>query len=116
MVYLMVRLEGFDKPRPKNSPLDYFCLISFGTSFSNPPILFSSNKAIAFAMALFNGAPGGIRTPGLPVRSRTLYPAKLQAHVIIIHTFSNKIKIFQKTSCKSFKIMLYYIGSLKIEV
>lgn len=52
------------------------------------------HKAITFVMALFDGAPGGIRTPGLPVRSRTLYPAKLQAHNIIIHRFYNKIKIF----------------------
>lgn len=27
------------------------------------------------------GATGGIRTPDLPVRSRTLYPAKLQLHL-----------------------------------
>lgn len=45
-------------------------------------------------MVLFYGAPGGIRTPDLPVRSRTLYPTKLQAHINIIHTFTQKIKIF----------------------
>jgi hypothetical protein len=28
----------------------------------------------------YNGAPGGIRTPGLLVRSQTLYPAELRAH------------------------------------
>lgn len=28
----------------------------------------------------FFGAPGGIRTPDLPVRSRTLYPTKLLVH------------------------------------
>ena len=28
-----------------------------------------------------NGAPGGIRTHGLSVRSRTLYPAELRAHI-----------------------------------
>ena len=27
-----------------------------------------------------NGAPGEIRTPGLLVRSQTLYPAELRAH------------------------------------
>ena len=31
----------------------------------------------------------------------------------IIHTFFVKIKIFQKTSCKFLKIMLYYIGAKK---
>ena len=64
-------------------------------------------------MALFYGAPGGIRTPGLPVRSRTLYPAKLQAHNNIIHRFFNKIKIFLKTTCFFYIIMLYYISGLK---
>jgi hypothetical protein len=28
---------------------------------------------------LLHGAPGGIRTPGLRIRSPTLYPAELQA-------------------------------------
>ena len=28
------------------------------------------------------GAPGGIRTPDLPVRSRTLYPTKLLVHTL----------------------------------
>ena len=35
---------------------------------------------------LVTGAPGGIRTPDLPVRSRTLYPAKLQVHFYIKNT------------------------------
>ena len=30
----------------------------------------------------FCDVPGGIRTPGLLVRSQTLYPAELQAHVV----------------------------------
>src|SRR5579863_1958773 len=33
-----------------------------------------------------NGAPGGIRTPDLLVRSQTLYPAELQAHNLKILT------------------------------
>ena len=65
---------------------------------------------------LLFGAPGGIRTPGLPVRSRTLYPAKLQAHSNIIQVFLNKINIFLKSSCKTQKNVLYYISSLKNEV
>lgn len=42
--YQMVCLEGFGKPRPKNSPLDYFYLSSFGLSFSNPIIYKAKNK------------------------------------------------------------------------
>ena len=30
----------------------------------------------------FCGVPGGIRTPDLLVRSQSLYPAELQAHVL----------------------------------
>ncbi len=29
----------------------------------------------------FNGDPGGIRTPGLLIRSQTLYPAELLSHI-----------------------------------
>ncbi len=39
------------------------------------------------------GAPGGIRTPDLQVRSLTFYPAKLQAHVGLIKSIHNKIII-----------------------
>lgn len=31
-----------------------------------------------------SGTPGGIRTPDLRIRSPSLYPAELQAHVLII--------------------------------
>ena len=34
---------------------------------------------------LFIGTPGGIRTPGLRIRSPLLYPAELQAHTAWIH-------------------------------
>ena len=53
----------------------------------------------------FFGAPGGIRTPDLPVRSRTLYPTKLLVHInniyytLILKNFQVEIeilKIFQK--------------------
>jgi hypothetical protein len=30
------------------------------------------------------GAPGGTRTPGLLVRSQSLYPAELRAHCLIV--------------------------------
>jgi hypothetical protein len=31
-----------------------------------------------------SGAPGGTRTPGLLVRSQSLYPAELRAHRLIV--------------------------------
>ena len=33
-------------------------------------------------LGYFYGAPGEIRTPGLLIRSQSLYPAELRAHVI----------------------------------
>jgi hypothetical protein len=36
-----------------------------------------------------SGAPGGIRTPDLLVRSQTLYPAELRAHSFVIVTQPN---------------------------
>jgi hypothetical protein len=35
-----------------------------------------------------SGAPGGIRTPDLLVRSQTLYPAELRAHCLLSLVFS----------------------------
>ena len=35
----------------------------------------------------FNGAPGEIRTPGLLIRSQSLYPAELRAHFGSERTF-----------------------------
>ena len=54
------------------------------------------------------GAAGGIRTPDLPVRSRTLYPTKLQLHTIILYMdlikYSiEKIKNFQKLLIQKIK-------------
>ena len=44
-----------------------------------------------------SGAPKGIRTPALSVRSRTLYPAELLAHLLskslLDYYSSSKIKI-----------------------
>lgn len=41
----------------------------------------------------FFGAPGGIRTPDLEVRSLAFYPAKLRAHYLIYYTVN--LGIFQ---------------------
>ena len=38
------------------------------------------------------GAPGGIRTPDLPVRSRTLYPTKLLVHILYYNWIFNTIQ------------------------
>jgi hypothetical protein len=40
------------------------------------------------------GAPGGIRTPDLLVRSQTLYPAELRAHCGIMYYRLNELKNF----------------------
>ena len=45
---------------------------------SNP--FYLCTKKERYKNVLFCGAPEGIRTPDLTVRSRSLYPAELQAH------------------------------------
>ena len=45
-------------------------------------------------MVLFYGAPGGIRTPDLKVRSLAFYPAKLRAHKYVIY-YNAIFEIFQ---------------------
>ena len=54
-IFLLFRLcrDGSAEPRPKNSPLDCFCLTLFGTSFSNPSFPKHKNKSIAYAMDSF---------------------------------------------------------------
>ena len=68
--------------------------------------------------SLHLGAPGGIRTPDLPVRSRTLYPTKLLVHSHIYYKLSiNNIQeffiFFSKNPCIFKKYMLYCISSQK---
>ena len=41
-------------------------------------IKIKSEPLLRFAL---NGDPGGIRTPGLLIRSQTLYPAELLSHI-----------------------------------
>ena len=55
----------------------------------------SLKKALCLRKVLFSGAPGGTRTPDLLVRSQTLYPAELLAHLLLpnynsICTFKNQ--------------------------
>ena len=45
------------------------------------PALKTKQAPQSFAGPVFSGAPGEIRTPGLLIRSQTLYPAELQAHL-----------------------------------
>ena len=47
--------------------------------FESPPKN-TKQKSTLLGASLF-GAPEGIRTPDLLVRSQTLYPAELQAHI-----------------------------------
>ena len=42
------------------------------------------NSIVPNAQQYFIGTPGGIRTPDLRIRSPSLYPAELQAHILII--------------------------------
>jgi hypothetical protein len=41
--------------------------------------------AKSFIFLEFNGAPGEIRTPDLLIRSQSLYPAELRAHMSGLH-------------------------------
>ena len=58
------------------------------------------------------GAAGGIRTPDLPVRSRTLYPTKLLVHTILLYCIrinisTNFEKFYKKTIANNEKICYY---------
>ena len=52
------------------------------------------------------GAPGGIRTPDLPVRSRTLYPTKLLVHTLYYNCFFNNIQVIYQKFLKILKKLL----------
>ena len=56
-----------------------------------------------------NGTPGGIRTPDLSVRSRTLYPTELRAHMILTTIFviiTHIIMVCQDLILKNYNILL----------
>ena len=59
---VLVRLEGFPSARSGQA---HFATLEFVTE--------------GFKVLEQNGAPGGIRTPGLRIRSPLLYPTELQA-------------------------------------
>ena len=40
-----------------------------------------------FRNGVFSGAPKGIRTPGLSLRRRPLYPAELWAHIRLFNQY-----------------------------
>ena len=55
----------------------------------------NTNKKAEIALfgaisAFFLGVPGRIRTPDLLIRSQTLYPAELRAHVEFLNAISDK--------------------------
>lgn len=51
--------------------------------------MLKATNAIKINKKLYYGAPGGIRTPDLPVRSRTLYPTKLLVQLLKYYTSFN---------------------------
>ena len=53
-------------------------------------------------ISVFYGAPGGIRTPDLPVRSRTLYPTKLLVHTQYYNCFWNNFQDVFEDFAKKF--------------
>ena len=86
------------------------------TSDSVKHFLQEKTQAVnAVTYGLWNGAPGGIRTRDLLIRSQTLYPTELRAHLAVLcdvisrdnvydystgdsvcqHLFSKKSKIFK---------------------
>ena len=60
-------------------------------------------NAIKINKKLYYGAPGGIRTPDLPVRSRTLYPTKLLVHTLYYNCFFNNIQVIYQKNLKNLK-------------
>ena len=66
----------------------------------------NTNKKIKFRHVIYvsellSGTPGGTRTPGLTVRSRALYPAELQAHLLTALQRSI-ITAHDEIKCKTF--------------
>ena len=56
---------------------------------------FGKQKSLAFFKAKLFGALEGIRTPDLLVRSQTLYPTELPAH-ILFHTLAERLIIISR--------------------
>ncbi len=56
-------------------------LFSSGNEFVQNSLPHIKERFLLYSL-LFFGALGGIRTPGILIRSQTLYPAELRAHVI----------------------------------
>ena len=75
------------------------------------------NKKRSLAIASDLGAPEGTRTPDLLIRSQTLYPAEIQAHILLAFSPENVFyysagggesqAVFQKNSKKSANGHLY---------
>jgi hypothetical protein len=53
-----------------------------------------ANASKHLCIMVKSGAPGEIRTPGLLVRSQTLYPAELRAHLLIMSYPFIELKVF----------------------
>ena len=57
-------------------------------------------KSLPCLAKTFSGAPEGTRTPDLLVRSQSLYPAELRAHMLLLNT--NDILPYFPVFVKSF--------------
>ena len=64
-------------------------------------IILRNNKNSQVILRVCSGAPGGIRTPGLEVRSLALYPAKLQVQIFNVPIYySLVLSIIQEIFAK----------------
>ena len=61
---------------PNFRRLHCFLAYEFKYKRKNPQTFYINRLEV-----VFNGAPRGIRTPDLSVRSRTLYPTELWTHI-----------------------------------
>ena len=97
-----------------------FCFTADALSGFESLLLDLPNKKAPGWVLLLFGAPEGIRTPDLLVRSQTLYPAELQAHIWFLFWVFQKsantiiARCFQK--CKFFlkKMRNFFLLSVSV--
>ena len=71
----------------------------------------ASLRAIGDLGMLWDGAPGGIRTPDLRIRSPTLYPAELQAQEKLYfkrYTLIDQINLITKLLAKKLAFIRWF--------
>ena len=73
----------------KNAPPEPFSSALRAPSFSNlPSVIIRQHRRTSRSGRFFYGVPGEIRTPGLPLRRRTLYPAELRKLIYLVLNMS----------------------------